>query len=545
MAEHLRGADILVKMFERRGVRTLFTLSGNHIMSVFDALQDTTIQIIHTRHEAACVHMADAWARLTGQVGVAMVTGGPGHANAAAALFTAMAAESPVVLLSGHADLAELGLGAFQELDQAGMARPVTKASWTARSVMTLGFELSRALEIAQSGRPGPVHLSLPVDVLEDRVDSRCISWPIMGEGRELAPALTAAAADEVLSRLSAALRPVIVCGPAMCTERGRSAMHELEAKLMVPAVGIESPRGLNDPNLGKFAQCLARADLIVLLAKTLDFTLRFGRAPFVSEDCQLIVLDPNPDQIARVARSHAERLVYSALTDHASATKALLSGTAARIGRSSAWLDEVRAAISYRPPEWQQVRSGNGRVHPVDLCRAVDDFVRSYPDTILVCDGGEIGQWPQALVSAKRRIINGVAGTIGAALPFAIAAKAAAAQDPVIAVMGDGTFGFHMAELDTAVRYGLAIIVVIGNDARWNAEYQIQVRQYGQNRARGCELLPARYEQVATALGGYGKCVTRAEDLPGALFEAFSSGKPACLNVMIDGVPAPNISSL
>jgi acetolactate synthase I/II/III large subunit len=204
-----------------------------------------------------------------------------------------------------------------------------------------------------------------------------------------------------------------------------------------------------------------------------------------------------------------------------------------------------VRAGISYRPSAWQKLRSANERVHPVDVCRAVDDFVTHNPDTILVCDGGEFAQWPQALVRARRRMINGVAGSIGASLPFAIAAKAAAMRDPVIAMMGDGTFGYHMAELDTAVRYALPVMVIIGNDARWNAEYQIQVCRYGQDRARGCELLPTRYEQIAAALGGYGACVTRADQLPPTLLEAFSSGKPACINIMIESVPAPNIGGL
>jgi acetolactate synthase-1/2/3 large subunit len=138
--------------------------------------------------------------------------------------------------------------------------------------------------------------------------------------------------------------------------------------------------------------------------------------------------------------------------------------------------------------------------------------------------------------------MINGVAGTIGVSLPFAIAAQLARPDHPVVAAMGDGTFGFHMAEFDTAVRYDLPVIIVVGNDARWNAEYQIQLRQYGTERAKNCDLLPSRYDRVAEALGGFGALVCTAADLPDALNRAYLSRRPACINVMIESVAAPII---
>jgi acetolactate synthase-1/2/3 large subunit len=183
-----------------------------------------------------------------------------------------------------------------------------------------------------------------------------------------------------------------------------------------------------------------------------------------------------------------------------------------------------------------------SGKLHPVELCRALAPIFAAHPDAVLVCDGGEIGQWPQAVLSPRRRIINGPAGSIGASIPFAIAARAADPAATVIAVMGDGTFGFHMAEFDTAVRCNLPFVAVVGNDATWNAEHQIQLREYGPQRTHGCNLLPSRYDLVATALGGHGELVTSAADLGPALQRALASGKPACVNVMIERVPAPVI---
>ncbi|MEP9368423.1 thiamine pyrophosphate-binding protein [Xanthobacter sp. VNH20] len=535
----LRGADIVARTLENLGVTRIFTLSGNHIMPVFDALLSTGIEIVHVRQEAACVHMADAWGRLTGEVGVALVTGGQGHSNGAAALFTALGGESPVLLLSGHAGLRELGRGAFQEMAQADIARPMTKASWTAASTAGLAEDLARAVRIAREGRPGPVHLSLPVDLLEASVIATSFTPPSPAPlpVRHAEPALLAKAAD----LLREAKRPLVLCGPALCDVSGRAAMLALETATGIPVIGMESPRGINDPSLGSFAEILAKADVIALVGKALDFTLKFGDAPAVSETCTFIVLDPDAELIARAARDKGPRLLASGIADPRP-TLADLGMALTGAGHEGSWLAEVQEALRYIPQDWTRTTGAPGRVHPVELCRAVGAFLDRHPGGTLICDGGEIGQWPQALIKAERRLVNGVSGTIGVSVPFAIAAKALVPQAPVVAILGDGTFGFHMAEFDTAVRYGLPIIAVVGNDARWNAEHQIQLRSFGAERARHCDLLPTRYDQVVTALGGFGACVTRADELPDALERAHASGRPACINVMIESVPAPVI---
>ena len=164
--------------------------------------------------------------------------------------------------------------------------------------------------------------------------------------------------------------------------------------------------------------------------------------------------------------------------------------------------------------------------------------------DPILVVDGGEFGQWAQACMSASTRIINGPAGSIGSAIPFALAARVARPNSTVVAVLGDGTFGFHMAEFDTAVRHHLPFVAVVGNDSCWNAEYQIQLRTYGKDRTMGCELLPGvAYEKAVAALGAYGERVTTASELLAALDRAVKSKLPACVNVMIERMPAPTVS--
>ncbi|MEN9629520.1 MAG: hypothetical protein RJA10_2747 [Pseudomonadota bacterium] len=537
----LRGADLLVQALQRAGVKIVFTLSGNHIMPVFDALLGSGIRLIHTRHEAAAVHMADAWARLTGEVGVALVTGGPGHANAVSALYTAQMADAPVLLLSGHAPNSQLGQGAFQEMRQADLAAPVCKAVWTSSGPGAVAADVARAMATARGGRPGPVHLSLPSDALEGTASPE--SLPDASAFEPQAQPLAAADAQALLTWLQAAERPLVLAGPGALTRRGRAQAAALQAACGVPVIGMESPRGVADPSLGAFAEVLAQADAVLLLGKRLDFTLKFGQAPTLGAATRWAQVDADANELDRTRRAVGTRLQATAQADLPSALQALAQG-AAPMARHAGWRERVHAAVSWRPPAWATASSGQpGRLHPVQMLRPIQALLDSHPDAVLVSDGGEIGQWAQACLQAPQRIVNGVAGSIGSGLPFALAARCAVAPDvPVVAVMGDGTYGFHLAEIDTAVRYGLPLLAVVGNDARWNAEYQIQLKDYGASRLIGCELAPTRYDLATAGLGGHGEWVQQADAMAAALERARASGLPACLNVMIDGLPAPQI---
>lgn len=533
-----RGCDALIESLKTAGVRRIFTLSGNHIMPIYDAAFDSGIELIHTRHEASAVHMADAYARITGEVGIALVTGGPGHGNAVSALYTAQMAESPVVLLSGHAPNNQLGLGAFQEMRQAEMAVPVTKAAWTCAGADHVASDIAKAIRLVRSGRPGPVSLNLPTDALDDAASAPALAAEAF-EPETMA--LDTATASDLMQRLAQAKRPMILAGPASMTRPGRALLAALEAASGVPVIGMESPRGIADASLGAFAQMLAQADCVLLVGKRVDFTLKFGKAPALSAQAVVHQIDAESAEIERTRKALGERLQVTALADAFSSLLALTE--AASTGAPAAWLAEVRSAIAYRPPAWDSAQSDlPGKLHPVQMLRPLQALLDSHPDSVLVCDGGEIGQWAMACLSAPHRVNNGVAGSIGSGLPYALAARCAQPQAPVVAVMGDGTVGFHIAEYDTAMRYGLPFVSVVGNDARWNAEYQIQLRDYGPDRLVGCELRPMRYDAVTQAFGGHGELVTEPKEMAAAAQRAQASGLPACLNVMIEGVPAPQI---
>jgi acetolactate synthase-1/2/3 large subunit len=542
MTEALRGADIVARSLERLGCERIFTLSGNHIMSLFDAALETKIDLVHVRHEAAAVHMADAWGRLTGQAGIAMVTGGPGHANAVGALYTALGAESPMVLLSGHAARWELGRGGFQEIRQADMAAPVSKASWTATSAATLGREIGEAMRVATSGRPGPVHLSLPSDLLEERVESNAIVWPD-ARGASSMPTLAASVADAVLAAIAGAKQPIIFAGPQLSNVSGRALLGRLEAATKAPAVIIESPRGIADATLGALSDLTRRADLIVLLGKALDFTTRWASGSGFDPDVRVISIDPEAALVERAGREMNGRLVLGSIADVRNAAETLIARAATMKSRDGKWLNEARAALDNRPAAWSQIVSQTpNRLHPAEVFRVLRPYVERDPDTVLICDGGEFAQWGQSMLPFKRRMINGVAGSIGGSLSFALSARLAERQAPVFAVLGDGTIGFHLSEFETAVRRKLPFVAVLGNDALWNAESQIQLREYGRERMHGCDLLPARYDLVVAALGGHGEFVDKAADLPGAIERSLASGKPACINIQTESIAAPVI---
>ena len=539
----MNGAELLVDTLVQVGVRRIFSLSGNQIMPVYDACIDAGISIVHVRHESAAVHMADAWAQVTGEIGVALVTAGPGFGNALSALFSARHAESPVLLLSGDSPIGADGNGAFQEMPQVEMTRAIVKTARRPARVEQLGHDTAAAIACARSGRPGPVHVALPFDVLRAAAGdaSRVGAAALERRPRPLAGSI----ADAVVARVAQAKRPIILTGPCMNRSRNGARVAALEASLGVPVVAMESPRGLRDPALGAFADVLAASDLVVLLGKAPDFAAGFVRPPAVNPAAELVVVDPDPGMIERAYRLAGGRVALSACADPDLAADAMVEAASAAAvawpeGSHHAWRDEVAGAIADR----SVAEEADVRFHPRAVCEAVQRVLDSASDPVLVCDGGEFGQWSQALCNAPMRIINGLSGAIGGGLCHALAAKLARPEATVVAMMGDGSAGFHFTELDTAVREGAAFVTVIGNDFRWNAEHQIQLRDYGPNRLIGCELAPsARYDLAAAGLGGHGEHVTDPTALDGALARGLASGRPACLNVEIDGVAAPTFS--
>ena len=532
----MRGADILARTLHEAGTRHVFALSGNQIMPVFDAAPDAQLRFIHTRHEGAAGFMAEGYAQITGTVGVALVTAGAGLGNAISPMITARASQTPLLLMSGDSPVSRDGTGAFQEMDQVAITSSLTKASRRIEDPEQIASTLLELLDIAQSGVPGPVHLALPEDVMKADAGKQ-----VEREAQSEAKSLPDTSA--LVEALSTAQKPLVLAGPMFSPRRQVSLVSELLER-SVPAIVSESPRGLNDPALGVWQTLGREADLVVLLGKPVDFTLGFG-SEAAWPKARWIVAHDDPRELDRARRNLGERLEQAIGDDPVAVSKALSSALKMPGADRTQWLELV-AELCAKRPENDAGRVSAGAISPGMVAKAVMHSIDAQANPILVCDGGEFGQWAQALINAPKRVINGISGAIGGGIGYAMGARAALPDATVFALMGDGTAGFHLPEFETAAREKLPFIAIIGNDRKWNAEHLIQMRDYGNDRMHGCTLSGARYDQAVAALGGFGVHVTAQSQLDDAIArsaEAVANGIPACINVEIEGLPAPKLA--
>ena len=542
------GANAVARALAEAGVQWVFSLSGNQILDLYDALLDTGIKLIHTRHEAAAGHMADAWGRLTGQPGVFLVTAGPGHANGAVAAGVAGAAESPLLWVSGSSPLAQAGRGAFQEQDQVGLAAPVCKAAWRASDPQTLPQLIAAALDLAAADPPGPVHVTVPTDIQAATIAGEAGAPAGPPQEGMSGAADEAAGVEAIVALLADAARPLVLARPSL--DRGQ-ARRDLDAFLEltgIPGVIVESPRGLNDPAQPGVAGALRRADAVLLLGPA-DFSVGFASPEALAPSCRLAQI-ASPEEPAAAAASVVLR------TGARCGLERLTAAAADRTWQRRSWWqpglpEPPSTAIERRSPRSQRrssalLRGTRQGIHALEVCHAV--LARLGPGDCVISDGGEFGQWARLATASARAagatvVLNGKHGSIGTAVPFALAAKLARPAARVVAFSGDGGFGYHALELDTAVRYRLPVLIVVGNDARWGSEWHQQIDRYGEDRIFETALLPTRYDKLATALGAAGERVETVAALPAAVdraYEALAAGRPYLLDVRIVSLPGP-----
>ena len=494
--------------------------------------------------------MADAWGRLTGQCGIALVSGGAGFTNAAAALCTAQAAELPLVLLSGHAgaegDRTRRLPGAAPGRDGGTRRQGVVDGQAPPRRS---GTDVAEAVRIALSGRRGPVHLSLPFDLLDEKVEDAPALWPArLGVRRRGRSRSRIAPPPRIRGRACRARSgPWSWPGrssatPAICRCCARS-----RRRLGVPVVPMESPRGINDPRLGAFAEVLRQADLIVLLGKALDFTLRFGDAPFVDPACRFIAIDPEEALIERVAREKGERLACSAVADAAPAAHALIERAPAGADAPRApGQREVARAIAYRPAGLGDARLARARQgasrssFAAALSAVLDTPARRHPGVRRRRDRAMAAGHAVARAAhhqRPRRLDRRLDPVRHRR------ARRRTRQAPVIAVHGRR----HVRLPHGGVRHGRALRAAVRGGRRQRRRLERRAPDPAARVRRGTARTAASCCPRATTWWRRRSAVTAswspaAGELAPALERALASGKPACVNVMIERVPAPII---
>lgn len=541
------GAELAIRALRAEGIETIFTLVGDHILPLCDVAVDHDMRFIDTRHESAAVHMADAFARITGQPSVAMVTGGPGHANSIAGLALTYLVESPVVHISGRPELDQEGMGGLQELDQVGMAAPVTKGAWMVRDVRRIPEFIALAFRTALGGRPGPVHLTIPIELQEEMVDEAEVPFYPPAATRHIGrPPGDARLVEQAIALLAQAERPVVIAGAAARFSVDGTTLQRFIEQVHVPLFTVEHARGLvsdehplvfgyADAALNEAARAIGRADVVLLLGKKLDFRIGFGRPPAIAAEAQVIQVEPSPAEIGR-----NRGVAVGILGDIGAVVEQLLAAARGHSWAQRPWVDELRVA---RRAQFERCAALAAEpaapLHPMHVVEALRS--RLSERTILVFDGGDFVQWGRIALPARmpgRWLRLGPLGHLGAGLPFGLAAKAACPDDPVVVLMGDGGLGFYFMEFDTAVRHRLAPTVIVGNDAAWGIDRQFQIAYYG--RSVGTDLRPVRYDRLVAELGGHGEHVADVAGLGPALDRALASDRIACVDVAVQRVRSP-----
>ena len=541
----ITGADLVCRALKLEGVTNIFGLAGDHILPVLDAMADQDFRIIDTRHEQAAVHMADAWARITERPGVCMYTT-PGFANAIPGLTNSMHNESPVISIAGCADLHDLGRGGQQEIDQVHMAAPMTKGSFLVDDARRIPEFIRRAMRLAFSGRRGPVHLTIPVNLQEGSVD---VEQGELYEPDEYRAKESMLADPESVRRAVALLRqarkPLIIAGSAAGYTLSGDALQRFIETTRLPILTEEQARGLISDDhpyafgffergLNRVAAKVREADVVLLLGRKQDFTIGFCRPPHVAADAKIVQVDPSPLEIGR-----NRGVAVGMVGDVSSVLDQMTKEAASLIWKDLPWLDELREVRASQSVWAENLARTETPMHALFVHKTIKSMLRS--DDCVVFDGGDFCHFGRSLLPAlkpKRWFYVSSLGMLGSSLPTALAAKVAYPDSRVVMFTGDGAFGFNGMEFDTAVRHGLNIVAILGNDSAWGIDRQIQLGLYG--RPVATELLQTRYEQVVQGLGGYGEFVDRAEELEPALHRAFASAKPALLNVAIQRAISP-----
>jgi len=543
----ITGSDLIIKCLKMYGVDTIFGIAGDHILHLLDKLIDQDFRMIDGRHEAASVHMANAYSRILRKPGVVMSTT-PGHANALAGLANAMHSEAPVINIAGSADSSNIGRGAMQEFDQIGIANPVTKGSWEIPSVERIPEYISLAFRTAMEGRRGPVHLTIPHDLQEAEVNEEVFTRfkkSSLDDNDNWLTYPNPTQVNKCLNLLSKAKKPMIIAGLGAGATVSEKDLDKFLLNTNIPFMGVDTGRGLvgdSHPNslgigyipLNKAAQRLDECDVVLLLGVKLDYQLGFGGSPPFNKEAIIIIVDPEISQINR------PRTVSLAINSDVGSFVEKISGKSEEFEwQNSDWVKSLKETKKAYLDEMDNLADNSLPMHPMEISKAIRESIDQ--DTFVVFDGGDYCHYSRATVPIEnylRTMYVSSFGMIGVGLPYAIGAKAALPDKKVVLVVGDGSLGFHVPELDTSVRHNLPVTIVVGNNSLWGIDYWIQKGLY--NRDVWTKLDQTNYELIAKGFGANGAIVDNPVDLKKEIQKSLNSNKISLINVVVKKISSP-----
>jgi thiamine pyrophosphate-dependent acetolactate synthase large subunit-like protein len=530
----ITGSEVLAHALRSQGVDTMFYLMGGPMLETEAACIQLGIRAIDTRHEQAAALAAHAWTRVTRRPGVAMGCSGPGATNLLTGVANAFTDAAPLVAIGGSSPRVFLGMEAFQEIDQVAVFQPVTKFATRIYDAKRIPDVVATAFRQATTGRPGPVYIDMPGDVLGEKIEEESVTYP--GAGRPVPRTLgDPAAVKEAIALLARAERPVVVAGSGVWWSDGAAALQAFVEATGIPFYTTPISRGLIAEDhalafLNARSKAFTEADVILAVGTRFNWVIQFGRPPRFAADLKVIHVDVNPTQLGH------NRAVDVPIAGDARAVleqlRAEAAGTLAPT-RYAAWTGKLRALDGEKSSEQDKAMSNdNVPIHPLRLCKEVRDFLRR--DAILVVDGQEILNYGRQAIptfTPGHRLNSGAFGCMGVGLPFGVGAKVAKPDAQVLVLHGDGSYGINAMEIDTAVRHRIPVVVVISNNGGWTAEAPWTRPLPKPGRTLG----HTRYDKVAQELGAHGEFVEKPHEIRPALERAFASGKPAVVNVITD----------
>jgi acetolactate synthase-1/2/3 large subunit len=538
------GGRHVARTLRKLGVEVVFSLSGGHINPIYEALGDFGIRLIDTHHEQGAAMAADAYGRVKRVPGVCLVTAGPGFTNTLTGVAGAYLSNSPLLLLSGKSGIEENDRLPLQDIDQEKVAAPITKWARTVYDTRRLPEYISMGYQRAMCGRPGPVYIGMPYEVLYESCGEEMLA-PYQAALPDFRASCSREAVAEIAQMLKDARRPVLIAGSGAWYSGAEAELVRLLELAPMPSFTLNFGRGIIPDNhplcFGAaspsapvaFKRVTSEADLIILLGIRLSLYIGWGRT--FNPDAKVIQIDIDPGEIGRNRPADLGivsdiKRALALLIDH-------LENTATRLDHRL-WIEK---ALEWRREEWSKVESlrnsGTKPIHPVRVVKAVEDVIGK--EGMLVIDGGETQVWADTtyqVLKPGHYVKGGPLGCMGVGVPFAIGTKVARPEKPVALISGDGAIGMNLMEFETALRHNIPFVAVVCNDQAWGmTKHQFELSYGEEKKVGGLDLPLIPYHEIVKVLGGYGEFVSEPDELAPAIERAFASGKPSLINVPTD----------
>lgn len=528
----VKGYELFGRAVQAEGADTGFFIMGGPSNDAIKACEAGGIRMIDVRHEQAAAMMANAYARVRARPAFCIAASGPGTINLTTGLAHALVDCAPLVAFGGASAVGQYQRGSFQEIDQVAIMAPVTKHAERVYDARRIPEYVARAFRIACSGKPGPVYLDLPGDVLYADVEESDVVWPAPLAPRPRPP-VHPHDLDTLVGLLRSCERPLLLTGSGILWSEASEALNRFVDLTGIPFYTTPQGRGVVPEDheacfpLAR-SQAFKEADLVVVVGTRLNYVVSNVEPPRFSATARVVRIDIDPEEIAG-----SLRLTLGIVGDARVVLDQLHAELTAEDGaRYAAWRERLGAVHTSKLAKHEaSLAVDQSPIHPLRLCKEIRDLIGR--DTILCVDGQEILNYGRQSIPSYRpghRLNSGPFGTMGVGMPFGVGAKAARPDKTVVVLHGDGSFGLNAMEVDTALRHNLPMLVVISLNGGWTADPE--------GKKPGRYLGYQRYDLMMAALGCHAEYVERPEDIRPALERAAAAvadGKVAVVNVVTD----------